>query len=143
MYKRQTLLLLEDVNNVLEVRGIILLDLEESAITTSTKSVLSKLSEYLISTRSAIVVGLIMFLLFVRSMSKNRMSRRPTSTSFNPDAVLLGDNEEPVPMSDDDLKEAMVPLDLVEEEMSQVAEAGRLRRERRRMRARRDEESDV
>jgi len=139
----QTLLLLEDVNNVLEIRGIILLDLEEPVVTTSTKGVLSKLSDYLISTRSAIVVGFILFLLFVRSMSKNRIRRRPTSTSFNPDSVLLDDGEEPVPMSDEDLKEAMVPVDLVDEEMSQVAEAGRLRRERRRMRARRDEEDDV
>ena len=62
---------------------------------------------------------------------------------YNPDAVLLGDDEEAVPMSDDDLKKAMVPVDLVEEELTQVAESGRIRRERRRMRARRDDDSDT
>jgi len=140
----QTLLLLEDVNNVLEVRGIILLDLEESAIVTPTKGVLAMLSDSLISTRSVTVGSIFLLLLIVRSMSKNRTPRRSVpSSSFNPDAVLLGDDEEAVPMSDDDLKKAMVPVDLVEEELTQVAESGRIRRERRRMRARRDDDSDT
>ena len=46
-------------------------------------------------------------------------------------------------MSDEDLKNAMIPEDMVEEEMTQVAEAGRVRRERRRMRAQRDDDSDT
>ena len=46
-------------------------------------------------------------------------------------------------MSDEDLKQAMVPVDLSEDELTQVAEVGRVRRERRRMRARRDDDIDV
>ena len=137
-----TLLLLEDVNNVLEVRGIILLNQNDPLIETP-KGLLSKFSDSLMSTQSIVIVSVVFLLLVARSVSKKRTQHKPSSSSFEPDAVTSSGDEEIVPMSDEDLKQAMVPVDLSEDELTQVAEVGRVRRERRRMRARRDDDIDV
>ena len=100
------------------------------------------LSGPLTSTWSIIVISIFLLLLVLRSSSRNR-TRRPVLSSSSADATLLHDEEEAIPMSDEDLKNAMIPEDMVEEEMTQVAEAGRVRRERRRMRAQRDDDSDT